>query len=241
MKKLVYSMTAAFLCTLSPAFAAPALAPVVTMPMTAVAGGSTVNFEVTPSGNGAPYTFSWAQISGPLVTLLPTGTDTRLSFSAPLQRPLIPVVFVVSETAQGGIVSQEMAAIQVNNPASLLARTTLALDAGFAMNEPIAGFDSDGDAVTFVLVSGPAGAGIQGNNLLWQNPLPGTHVFVLRATDGALDNSGQSSDHTLTLTVGAYADKEVDEGGSGSLSVGGALLLMFAALASPLLRRVRQK
>jgi len=241
MKKLGFFLTAAFLWSLPPAFAAPAFAPVVTMPRTPVAGGTTVNLEVTPSGNGAPYTFSWVQVMGPLVTLLATGTDARLSFVAPPTKTEDPIVFIVTEVAQGGTVSSEMATVRVNNPAFILARTTLSLDAGVVVNEPITGFDADGDSVAFILVSGPAGATVQGNNLVWQSPLPGTHVFVLRGTDGALDSSGLSSDHTLTVTIGAYADKEVDEGGSGSLSVGGALLLLFAALASPLLRRVRKE
>lgn len=213
-------------------------------PTAPVIGSSLVTLRVAPTGGTAPYTFNWSQVSGPSVTLNNANTATA-SFTAPPTKGL-PMVFQIRVTANNGMSTTDLVTVRVNNRATLLAPTQLEHAAGTPFSRVLAGTDADGDVVSFAVVQAPAGVVVQGDTLSWPSPTVGTHRIVLIATDGAMDGSGDSAQHELTLVVssagtgGSGGSGGSSGGGGGSMPLSGLLLLGLAALAGPALRRRKQ-
>jgi serine protease len=185
--------------------------PLITLqgPNSAVAGSTAVSLTASASGLG-PFTYRWTQLSGTGVTL--SGANlAQLSFTAPATRSTLS--FKLDVTSANGLSNSALATVQVNN-APQLADQSLSQtgQAAFTLNLPAQ--DVDGDSLSYLLVSGPSGAGINGQQLFWPAPQIGTAVFQLRAEDPDGLSSGTAS---ITLTIAAAGSNAGTDSSSGSL------------------------
>lgn len=205
-----------------------------TAPTSAVAGSTNVTVTANAVGVG-PFTYSWSQVGGPAVALQGTNT-AAVTFTAPASRA--EVQLQVSVTGSNGLSTTDTVYVRVNNAPALAPIASVATNAGQPLQLSLTAFDVDGDAVIAALVSGPSGAYVSGTTLIWPNPQPGVHTFVLQAED----QSGlRSASRSVTVTIqGASGSSSTSQasssgggGGGGSLGLADvAAMLSLAVLAA---------
>jgi serine protease len=140
-------------------------------------------------------TFQWRQTAGtPVTPVAGAASNASYSFIAPSVSG--PLSFEVTAVA-GGQEARNTVTVLVNNPPSLPATLTAAR-VRTAYSNPLPVRDADGDALTYVLLSGPAGLTVApGGVLSWPQPSGTSAPLTLRVTDVF----GQAATQTYTLAV----------------------------------------
>ncbi len=182
------------------------------VPSASISGGTAVQLAASVSGV-APYTYRWTQTGGTAVAL--SGSDSgTLSFSAPAKRTTL--MFQLQATGANGRTGTAIVTVDVNNAPALNDVTTAqAGQAAYTLALPET--DADGEAVSYVLISGPSGATLNGAQLFWPAPELGTSVFQLQG----FDPEGLGS-RVATVTLKVQAAGTVLETGSGTSSSSGS-------------------
>lgn len=147
-------------------------------PSGTLGSGRQVALAATVAGL-APYTYQWTQTAGTPVTL--TGADaSTLSFVTPSQRSDLSFTLQVTDAVNR--VSSAVVPVRVNN-APVLTGEAFTQTGQAAWVLSLNGVEPDGDALTYVLVSGPDSAYISGGTLYWPAPQGGTTAFQVQAFD----------------------------------------------------------
>ncbi len=139
--------------------------------------------------------YQWRQVAGASVTAATSpSTGASYSFTAPVVGG--PLTFEVTAAAAGQQ-ARNTVTVLVNNPPALPA-TLVSARVRTAYNFALPARDGDGDAVTYALVSGPAGLMLSSTGgLRWLQPAGPSAALTLRATDAY----GQSATQSYMLVV----------------------------------------
>lgn len=181
----------------------------------------------------APYTYQWTQTAGTPVTL--TGADTStLGFVTPASRSDLSFTLQVTDAANR--VSSAVVPVRVNN-APVLSGQSATQTGQAAWVVDLNGVEPDGDALTYVLVSGPTSAYLSGGKLYWPAPQGGTTTFQVQAFDpqglgstvatftlvveGVTTTSGSGSSTTLGDGTSSSSTESANSSSSTTASSGG--------------------
>lgn len=161
---------------------------------------------IASAPQGAATTFTWRQLSGPPATVVSGAGSASLGFRAPAEPGL--VTFEVTVPAANGQTARGTVTVRANNLPTLPA-TLPAGSVGRAYEHALPAQDSDADALTYAVVSAPAGVALSAaGRLTWTAPVAGTHALRLRATDPF----GQRAEATLSLSIAANTPPTVPGG-----------------------------
>jgi len=190
--------------------------------------GATVTVSATARGGLAPYAYQWSQLSGGALNL-GNPNQAEVSFQAPTSRQGDHVLRIRATDAAAASVSRDMT-FTVNSLPQLNL-TELTGTPGEFTRELVA-TDPDGDPVEIVLVGGPSGMALHGNQLTWNMAYPGLFDVALRLSDGR-----EEREVTLRLTIPAAGG---GSGGGASSFVWVAGLALAAAIVAAVARKQRK-
>lgn len=151
---------------------------------------------LTAAAPGIPNAaYQWRQVAGtPVASAATSAAGASYSFTAPSVSG--PLTFEVTAAAAGQE-ARNTVTVLVNNPPALPV-TLVSARGRTAYNVALPARDSDGDAVTYALVSGPPGMTLSSSGALsWPMPMGPSAALALRATDAY----GQSTTRSYTLVV----------------------------------------
>ncbi len=191
----------------------------------------TLHGEALPLVNGTPLSYTWTVLSGNAT--LSSYTTTNPTFTASASGEI-----KLQLTANDGThATTSTTSVYVESAPTITGYSgVLTVSAGSTVTFTVSGNDVDGDAVNFVMDSGPTGATFTGGGIFtWPNAGPaGTYPVVVRAYDGAL----YSAPITVNVVVTAASGGSTGGGGGGGGAVGwlGLALLALGAFG---LRRNR--
>ncbi len=182
--------------------------PVITStPVTTAADGAPYGYQVTatdPDGQALTY----ALVSGPAgMTMSATGLISWTP--TPLQGGANPVTVKVTDTTN--LSAQQAFSITVdatNDPPVITSLPPDTASDGVLYSYQVAATDPEGGALTYSLVSGPAGMTMDGAGLVTWTPTTaqgGAQAVTVRATDGG----GMFADQAYSITVTVVNDAPV--------------------------------
>jgi cytochrome c553 len=170
----------------------------------------------TLGGRGAPASgMTWRQISGPAVQI-PSSAGASITLTAPSAGPL---AFEFSAVDSGGYAAMTSVTVVVNTPPTLAPVTKTDLKKGEAASGSLRAVDPEGDAITYVLVTGPSGLNLDAATGAW-SWTPGS--------DGAYTMTVVATD-AYGSSAPVNAELNVEKGGVGALAWWLPLLLLASA------------
>lgn len=169
--------------------------------------------------DGVIGSYVWAQISGPIVTLVGAGTNT-LSFVAPSVPTTAILVFRLTATDNlGGTGTDDVSVMVSNSQPTASAGADIAVEPGVAVSLTGSGTDSDGAVSSFqwTQIGGPAVNLSASNSSATSFSAPssadqGALIFRLTVTDN--DGGVASDDVAVTIRTAAKSG-----GGGGSIEL----------------------
>jgi hypothetical protein len=163
------------------------------------AGGSTVTLTGTAtagsSGSTADLSYSWQQLSGPVVTLSGS-TTTSATFTAPSPGGALSFRFTASDVT--GASASATVNLRSNTVPVLTAIPDQSVRAGQAVRFTVSGSDAEGDTLTFAASGLPAGATFTAAGVFdWAAAVVGVYTISVTASDGSLSSAAR----TVRITV----------------------------------------
>ena len=182
--------------------------PLVIWPSNQVALSSVVTDDGLPVGG--ILTATWSLISGPGTVAFAPQTETNGLTGSAITNQLVttaafsaPGQYVVSLTADDGVIPNSSDATIFVDQAPTAASQTLATIANTSLNLTLTGNDFDNNALTYQTVAAPANGSLSGTppNLIYQpnTGFSGTDSFTFVVNDGYVD----SAPATVSITVSA--------------------------------------
>jgi subtilisin family serine protease len=171
-------------------------------------------------GGRAATGMMWRQTSGPTVSL-PTTTGGSITVTAPSSGKL-GFEFVATDSV--GYSANATATVVVNSPPVLQPIAAVSATKGQAISGSVRATDTEGDAITYVVVNPPNGFNLNAGTGAWSwtPSSSGDYTLAIMPTDAY----GNGAPVTLQINVA-----KGDEGGGGALPAWIAVLLL-AALCS---------
>jgi len=171
----------------------------------------TLNGAGSSDPNGDALTYSWAQITGPTVTLSST-TAISPTFTAPIVTSNIILTFTLT-VSDGTLTGLDVVNINVNDNAGGGNNAPVASNLNAAVNEDasivltLVASDVDGNALVYSIVSAPTSgtlSAILGDQVTYtpSSNFNGVDTFTFKANDGIVD----SNIATVTMTVNPISD-----------------------------------
>ena len=188
-----------------------ALTPAVTASTSAAVAtaGSTVTLTgaATPgsAGSESALTYSWQQLSGPVVTV--TGSTSKVAtFTAPSPGGAMSFRFTASDAT--GASASATVNLRANTAPTVNAIPAQSARAGAALTFTATGTDAESDALTFAATGLPSGATLSSGGVFnWPISAAGTYSVAITASDGFLT----SAPRTVTITVAPNTAPTVNE------------------------------
>jgi len=167
---------------------------------------------------------SWRQTAGPTVQL-PAVNGASITLTAPNATGQLGFEF--SAVDSGGYAATTSVTLTINTPPSLAPIATSKFKVGQAASGSVIAVDPDGDAVTYVLVTGPQGLTLNAETGAWSwTPgTAGTFTMSVMPTDAF----GNGTPVVATLNVES-------SGGAGALTWWLAVLLLLPLARRPSFR-----
>ena len=165
---------------------------------------------------------SWRQTAGPNVTI-PANSGATVTITAPSAVGALAFEFMASDTA--GYSAAAAIPVIVNASPTLTQPAAVSGTKGQPLSGSVRGTDPDGDAITYVLVSGPTAFALNAASGAWSwTPnAAGAHGVTIMPTDAY--GNGTPANFTIT----AAADPNEKDGGGGALAWWLAVLLLIPA------------
>ncbi len=184
--------------------------------------------DVKALGGRMPSTtgMSWRQTAGPTVPI-PASAGSTVTLTAPNGTGALGFEFAAADTA--GYSGAGAVSVTVNAPPTMLPPAAPSVTAGQPASGSVRGMDPDGDAITYVLVSGPPGFTLNASTGAWSwtPTTDGTQGVTVMPTDAY----GNGTPVNFVMTVAK--DPNAKDGGGGALPAWIALLLFV-----PFVRRL---
>lgn len=211
---------------------APALA--VTAPAV-TSGGQTISLQATTTsrnGGSMSYTYSWAQTSGPTVTLANPATANP-TFTAP--SPGGTHIFEATVVDGNGYTVKQTVTTKSNSAPTIAAVGPQSGTTGTPLQVRVTATDPEQDRITWVATGLPAGSTFDAatGTFAWANPQAGAHTFSVVANDGTINSAAT----TVSMSVQPAAGSS---GGGGSTSFG-VLWLLLMLLSYPAVQQRRSR
>ncbi len=183
-----------------------------------VAGNQVANLQATATarnGGSTAFTYAWAQIGGPPVTL--SGATTA-SASFVGTNPGGTHTFEVTVTDGNGYVVRQTASVRSNNPPVMNPTPPQTVVQGGNLVFTVRATDPENDAFTYVATNLPAGATFSAatGQFSWLSVAasPGTYSFTVMANDGTVNGAPM----TVSINVTAPPPPPAGGGGGGALA-----------------------
>lgn len=203
-----------------------------------VISGVLVTLDASASSDpeNSTLTYRWARVSGLLVTLSST-TAVRPTFTAPLVTTASTVVFQLTVTDAGGLVSIDSVTVTVQPPGNRAPVLSTLADVngaeGTAVAMSVSASDPDGDALTYTAAPLPAGATFTASmrRFDWTPSYmqAGTYVVTFTVTD----SRGARDSQAVTFTIADTNRPPVAQAGADQETVSGATVALKGSGSDP--------
>lgn len=166
----------------------------------------------------------WRQISGTPVPI-PAGGGASITLTAPGTTGTLVFEYAAADTA--GYEGAATISLSVNAPPTMSAPATASAMVGKSVSGTLKATDADGDAITYVLVSGPPGLTLDAATgaWTWTPKSAGNQGMTVMPAD-AYGNGGQVS---IAFAVAPDPNEKKGIGGIGAVPWWAALLLLVPA------------
>lgn len=200
-----------------------------------VAGNQVAHLQATATarnGGNPAFTYAWAQIGGPPVTL--SGATTA-SASFVGTNPGGTHTFQVTVTDGNGYVVRQTASVRSNNPPVMRPAPPQTVVQGGNLAFTVSATDPENDVLTYVATNLPAGATFSAatGQFSWLSvpASPGTYSFTVMANDGTVNGA------PITVSINVTAPPPPPAGGGGGGALTPATIAALGLLSALALRR----